>query len=189
MHYSISDIVRVFTKIEPHIDKMIVDTDSAIQSYKRRKSQGNADELKRLHEKQVDLEAFRDILKSLRDSPTHVPRSETLHGTTYKVKPPVSEDAIYITINSQEFEDGPRPVEVFVNSKDMQNFQWITALMRLFSAILQQPGPFPAFAIKELKETYDPHGKFFYEKKQHNSVVSLIGAVIERHCEKMGVLS
>lgn len=186
--YSLKDLTDVFVRIEPYLTKMIADSEAAIKSYKRRKSQQNDEELKRLHAKIVDLEAFRDILLSLRDSPSQIPRSDVLYGKTYKVKLPTNNETIYITINDQEFDGGLRPVEAFVNSKDMQSFQWITALMRMFSAVLQQPGPFPEFAIRELKETHDPQGAFFYNKKKHPSVVALIGDVIEEHCRNIGVI-
>ncbi|MFV2061360.1 MAG: NrdJb, partial [Gammaproteobacteria bacterium] len=53
-----------------------------------------------------------------------VERPEELHGSTYKVKTPMSEHALYVTINDIILnKDTPhelrRPFEVFINSKNM----------------------------------------------------------------------
>ena len=50
-------------------------------------------------------------------------RPEMLRGTTYKIKPPVSDHAMYITINdivlNQDTEHEKfRPYEIFINSKN-----------------------------------------------------------------------
>ena len=57
-----------------------------------------------------------------------VERPELLLGSTYKVKTPLSEHALHITINDIVLNPGTdhelrRPFEVFINSKSMDNFQ------------------------------------------------------------------
>ncbi|MCB1362352.1 MAG: ribonucleoside-diphosphate reductase, adenosylcobalamin-dependent, partial [Rhodobacteraceae bacterium] len=47
-------------------------------------------------------------------------RPEALEGQTYKVKWPVSEHAIYITVNDIVVGGRRRPFEVFINSKNME---------------------------------------------------------------------
>ena len=69
-------------------------------------------------------------------------RPEMLLGSTYKVKTPLSEHALYITINDVILNQGTdhelrRPFEVFINSKNMDHFQWIVALTRIISAVFQ----------------------------------------------------
>jgi hypothetical protein len=59
-------------------------------------------------------------------------RPEKLVGNTYKIKTPVTEHALYITINDIVMNEGTpqehrRPFEVFINSKNMEHFQWIVA--------------------------------------------------------------
>ena len=54
-------------------------------------------------------------------------RPEMLRGTTYKIKPPVSDHAMYITINdivlNQDTEHEKfRPYEIFINSKNLKTF-------------------------------------------------------------------
>ena len=59
-------------------------------------------------------------------------RPDQITGSTYKVKTPVTEHALYITINDIVMNEGTpqehrRPFEIFINSKNMEHFQWITS--------------------------------------------------------------
>ena len=59
-------------------------------------------------------------------------RPDQITGSTYKVKTPVTEHALYITINDVVMNEGTpqehrRPFEIFINSKNMEHFQWIVA--------------------------------------------------------------
>src|SRR3990167_8613579 len=72
-------------------------------------------------------------------------RPEKLMGNTYKVKTPVTEHALYITINDVIMNEGTpqehrRPFEIFINSKNMEHFQWIVALTRVMSAVFRKGG-------------------------------------------------
>ncbi|MEO8443823.1 MAG: NrdJb, partial [Gammaproteobacteria bacterium] len=62
-------------------------------------------------------------------------RPEMLQGSTYKVKTPVSDHAMYVTINDVILNPGTeheqrRPFEIFINSKNLDHYQWIVALTR-----------------------------------------------------------
>ena len=68
-----------------------------------------------------------------------------LIGSTYKVKTPLSEHALYVTINDIILNHGTenelrRPFEIFINSKNMDHFQWIVALTRIISAVFRKGG-------------------------------------------------
>ena len=118
-------------------------------------------------------------------------RPEKLIGATYKISPPIIEDSIYITINDHIFPDGTvRPVELFISSKNMASFQWVSLISRTVSALLRQPGPFPAYVIDEFLETYDPHGSYFIPggKGQANSIAAHIGMVFKWHCTELGLI-
>src|ERR1019366_3814265 len=57
-------------------------------------------------------------------------RPEVLIGSTYKIKTPVSDHAMYVTINDIVLNEGTeyeqrRPFEVFINSKNLDHFQRI----------------------------------------------------------------
>src|SRR3546814_957174 len=59
-----------------------------------------------------------------------IERPEVLVGSTYKIKSPLVEHAMYVTINDIVLNLGSeheqrRPFEIFVNSKSMEHFQWI----------------------------------------------------------------
>ncbi|MEK0325728.1 MAG: hypothetical protein QQN63_08490, partial [Nitrosopumilus sp.] len=67
-----------------------------------------------------------------------IQRPELLSGTTYKIKSPTSDHALYVTINDLTLNAGTeheviRPFEIFVNSKNMEQFQWVVALTRVIS--------------------------------------------------------
>src|SRR6185369_17217797 len=58
-----------------------------------------------------------------------VERPEMLLGSTYKIKTPVSDHAMYVTINDIVLNEGTpheqrRPFEIFINSKNLDHFQW-----------------------------------------------------------------
>ncbi len=92
-------------------------------------------------------------------------RPEMLRGTTYKIKPPVSDHAMYITINdivlNQDTEyEKYRPYEIFINSKNLDHYQWIVALTRVLSSVFRKGGDV-AFLVEELKAVFDPKGGYF----------------------------
>src|SRR5690606_24740527 len=70
-------------------------------------------------------------------------RPEMLVGSTYKIKTPVSDHAMYVTINDIVLNEGTqyeqrRPFEIFINSKNLDHFQWIVALTRIISAVFRK---------------------------------------------------
>ena len=92
-------------------------------------------------------------------------RPEMLLGSTYKIKTPLSEHSLYITINdlilNQDTDhEQRRPFEVFINSKNMDHFQWIVALTRIMSAVFRKGGDI-TFLVEELRSVFDPSGGYF----------------------------
>ena len=120
-------------------------------------------------------------------------RPETLMGSTYKVKTPLSEHAMYITINDIVLNPGTeheqrRPFEIFINSKNMDHFQWIVALTRIVSAVFRKGGDC-TFLVEELRSVFDPKGGYFKKGgKYMPSLVAEIGDVIESHMRTIGLL-
>ena len=115
-----------------------------------------------------------------------IERPEELSGRTYKLKTPLSESSLYITINNCEVNGQLRPFEVFINSKDMSHFQWVIALTRVMSAVFRKGGEIN-FLIDELKSVHDPKGGFFSGGKYVPSLVSAIGDVLEQHLTSLGL--
>ena len=120
--------------------------------------------------------------------PETLERPRKVRGTTYKIKPAVTDSAMYVTINDIELEDGTvRPLELFINTKHVQHQQWVTALTRMVSAIFRKPGPY-LFVIEELKEIFDPQGGYFANGKMMPSVVAHVADVLEEHFIDIGVM-
>jgi len=118
-----------------------------------------------------------------------LPRPEYLQGTTYKIKTPQSEHALYITINDMVLNGDERhPYEMFINSKNMEHFQWVLALTRLVSAVWRKGGD-STFLVEELKNVFDPKGGYYKKGGVYMpSLVAEIGTVIEQHLIATGVI-
>ncbi len=133
--------------------------------------------------KQLDLESMHE----------NVARPEILFGSTYKIKTPQSEHALYITINDMILNEDTeheerRPYEVFINSKNMEHFQWVLALTRVISAVFRKGGD-AVFLVDELKSVFDPKGGYFKKGGVFMpSLVAEIGCTIEQHLKKIGML-
>jgi ribonucleoside-diphosphate reductase alpha chain len=115
-------------------------------------------------------------------------RPEALEGSTYKIKWPESEHAIYITINDVVIGGHRRPFEVFINSKNMEHFAWTVALTRMISAVFRRGGDV-SFVVEELKAVFDPRGGAWVEGRYIPSILAAIGGVIERHMIAIGFLA
>ncbi|MGQ0383806.1 MAG: TSCPD domain-containing protein, partial [Gammaproteobacteria bacterium] len=120
-------------------------------------------------------------------------RPEVLIGSTYKIKTPVSDHAMYLTINDIVLNEGTehehrRPFEIFINSKNLDHFQWIVALTRIISAVFRKGGDV-AFLTEELKAVVDPRGGYWQPGgKFMPSIVAEIGYVVERHLQTIGLM-
>lgn len=114
-------------------------------------------------------------------------RPQELEGSTYKLKWPDSEHAIYLTINDIVINGHRRPFEVFVNSKNMEHFAWTVALTRMISAVFRRGGDV-SFVVEELKAVFDPRGGAWVQGKYIPSILAAIGGVIERHMIATGFL-
>jgi hypothetical protein len=119
-------------------------------------------------------------------------RPEVLAGTTYKIKTPLTEHALYVTINDIILNpDTPherrRPFEIFINSKNMDHFQWVVALTRVISAVFRKGGDV-TFLVEELHSVFDPRGGYFKKGRYTPSIVAELGDVIERHLKMIGLM-
>jgi len=120
-------------------------------------------------------------------------RPEMILGSTYKIKTPQSEHALYVTINDVVLNQGTeheirRPYEIFINSKNMDHFQWIVALTRIISAVFRKGGDV-TFLVDELRSVFDPRGGYFKKGgKFKPSLVAEIGDAIECHMKMIGMI-
>ncbi len=122
-----------------------------------------------------------------------VERPDVLIGSTYKIKSPLFEHALYVTINDIVLNAGTahelrRPFEIFINSKNMDHFQWIVALTRIMSAVFRKGGDV-TFLVEEMKAVFDPRGGYFKAGGIYMpSIVAEIGAVVEEHMKMIGLI-
>ena len=120
-------------------------------------------------------------------------RPDKITGSTYKVKTPVTEHALYITINDVIMnectdQEHRRPFEIFVNSKNMEHFQWIVGLTRVMSAVFRKGGDL-TFLIEELESVFDPNGGYYKKGGKYvPSLVAELGQVLEEHLKNIGML-
>jgi hypothetical protein len=120
-------------------------------------------------------------------------RPEELIGSTYKIKTPVSDHAMYVTINDILLNEGTvheqrRPFEIFINSKNLDHYQWIVALTRIISAVFRKGGDV-TFLVEELKAVFDPRGGYWQAGGRFMpSIIAELGHVIEKHLQKIGLL-
>jgi hypothetical protein len=100
---------------------------------------------------------------------------------------------LYVTINDIVLNAGTpheqrRPFEIFINSKNMDHFQWIVALTRILSAVFRKGGDV-TFLVEEMKAVFDPRGGYFKAGGIYMpSIVAEIGAVIEQHMKMIGLI-
>ncbi len=163
---------------------MAVKIDSKIVGYKVLTEETQEQEQQASNDRQIsDVESMHENLE----------RPEMLFGSTYKIKTPQSEHALYITINDMILNMGTeheerRPYEVFINSKNMEHFQWVLALTRVISAVFRKGGD-ACFLVEELKAVFDPKGGYFKRGGVFMpSLVAEIGCAIESHMKFIGML-
>jgi hypothetical protein len=122
-----------------------------------------------------------------------IKRPDELKGYTYKIKTPLSDHALYITVNNIVLNSGTEheqeyPFEIFINSKNMEHFQWVLALTRVISAVFRKGGD-ATFMVEELKQVFDPQGGYFKKGGRFMpSLVAEIGEVLETHMKKCGLI-
>jgi hypothetical protein len=120
-------------------------------------------------------------------------RPEVLIGSTYKVKTPVSDHAMYVTINDIVLNEGTkyeqrRPFEIFINSKNLDHYQWIVALTRIMSAVFRKGGDV-TFLVDELKAVFDPRGGYWQPGGRFMpSIIAELGHIVEKHLIGIGLL-
>ena len=167
---------------------MTIKLDKKITGYEVVKEEDKQEEVNQALEKGVQEEETNVIHMHEK-----IERPEMLLGSTYKVKTPLSEHALYITINDVILNQGTehelrRPYEIFINSKNMDHFQWIVALTRIISAVFRKGGDI-TFLVDELRSVFDPRGGYFKKGgKYMPSLVAEIGDAIECHLRMIGLL-
>ena len=168
-------MIKIEKKIVGYaVNKQTAEQKSAKPEFKREGGGGDLAEVIRMHEK--------------------LERPEVLVGSTYKVKTPVSDHAMYVTVNDIILNEGTvhekrRPFEIFINSKNLDHYQWIVALTRIISAVFRKGGDV-TFLVEELKAVFDPRGGYWQTGGRFMpSIIAELGHIVEKHLIMIGMIA
>ena len=115
-------------------------------------------------------------------------RPDTVEAKVYKLKSRFVNENLYITLSYIVDENETnRPIEIFINSKDLSKLPEYTVLTRLISAIFRNFRN-PKFILDELQSIYDPNGGYFSKGKYIYSFYSEIALIIEKFFIDIGFL-
>lgn len=101
---------------------------------------------------------------------------------------------MYVTINDIVLNQGTphevrRPFEIFINSKNLEHYQWIVALTRIISAVFRKGGDV-CFLVEEMKAVFDPRGGYWKPGGVFMpSIVAELGHILERHLRTIGLMT
>ncbi|WP_101927453.1 MULTISPECIES: NrdJb [Luteimonas] len=169
---------------------MAVKIDRKITGYAVVKPEDKAVEAKAVPRETVEAELPKADVIHMHE---RIERPEVLIGSTYKIKSPLVEHAMYVTINDIVLNAGSeheqrRPFEIFINSKSMEHFQWIVALTRIMSAVFRKGGDV-TFLVEEMRAVFDPKGGYFKAGGVYMpSLVAELGMIVEDHLKSIGMM-
>ena len=106
-------------------------------------------------------------------------RPEVVNARVYKVKSAFVKNAVFITLSYINTHSGRKPIEIFINSKDLNRSAEYVVLTRLISAIFRRATD-PMFILEELHGIHDPNGGSFKDGKYYHSFYAEVADVIER---------
>jgi len=114
-------------------------------------------------------------------------RPEVVDAKVYKLKSAFVKNSVFITLSYVDDKGSIRPIEIFINSKDLTRAPEYVVLTRLVSAIFRRSND-PMFILEELQGIFDPNGGTFKEGKYYHSFYAEIADVIERFFFDVGIL-
>ena len=106
-------------------------------------------------------------------------RPEVVNAKVYKLKSAFVKNAVFITLSYVDTHNGRKPIEIFINSKDLNRSAEYVVLTRLISAIFRRATD-PMFILEELHGIHDPNGGSFKDGKYYHSFYAEVAATIER---------
>ena len=114
-------------------------------------------------------------------------RPEVVDAKVYKLKSAFVKNSVFITLSYVNDSGVIRPIEIFINSKDLTRAPEYVVLTRLVSAIFRRSND-PMFILEELQGIFDPNGGTYKEGKYYHSFYAEIAEVIERFFFEVGVI-
>ena len=131
-------------------------------------------------------EKNKDKQRAVQTLPTAI-RPEVVDAKVYKLKSAFVKNSVFITLSYVNEKIGIRPIEIFINSKDLTRAPEYVVLTRLVSAIFRRSND-PMFILEELQGIFDPNGGTFKEGKYYHSFYAEIADVIERFFFDVGIM-
>jgi ribonucleoside-diphosphate reductase alpha chain len=114
-------------------------------------------------------------------------RPKVVNAKVYKVKSAFVKNAVFITLSYIQTDKGRRPIEIFINSKDLNRAPEYVVLTRLISAIFRRAAD-PMFILEELHGIHDPNGGSFKEGKYYHSFYAEVAETIEQFFYDVGII-
>ena len=114
-------------------------------------------------------------------------RPHVVDAKVYKVKSAFVKNSVFITLSYIDTEHGRKPIEIFINSKDLNRAPEYVVLTRLISAIFRRATD-PMFILEELHGIHDPNGGSFREGKYYHSFYAEVAETIERFFYDVGII-
>ena len=104
-------------------------------------------------------------------------RPDVVDAKVYKLKSAFVKNSVFVTLSYMNENEIIRPVEIFINSKDLTRAPEYVVLTRLISAIFRRASD-AMFILEELQGIFDPNGGSFKEGKYYHSFYAEIADVI-----------
>ena len=114
-------------------------------------------------------------------------RPKVVDAKVYKVKSAFVKNSVFITLSFINTDDGRKPIEIFINSKDLNRAPEYVVLTRLISAIFRRATD-PMFILEELHGIHDPNGGSFKEGKYYHSFYAEVAETIECFFYDVGII-
>jgi ribonucleoside-diphosphate reductase alpha chain len=114
-------------------------------------------------------------------------RPDVVDAKVYKLKSAFVKNSVFVTLSYMNENGIIRPVEIFINSKDLTRAPEYVVLTRLISAIFRRASD-AMFILEELQGIFDPNGGSFKEGKYYHSFYAEIADVIERFFYDVGIV-
>tara|TARA_B100000519_G_C14221068_1_gene427568 strand:- start:31 stop:654 length:624 start_codon:yes stop_codon:yes gene_type:complete len=115
-------------------------------------------------------------------------RPDVVDAKVYKLKSAFVKKSVFITLSYTEEDGQKRPIEIFINSKDLSRSHEYVMLTRLISAVFRRDADV-MFILEELQGILDPEGGRFKEGNYYQSLYAEIAEVIESFFYDVGILN
>jgi len=159
----------------------IIDKKAKVEAIKQEPEvQAEPVEVKQAATPKVDAGSRREAIPS-------AIRPVVVDAKVYKLKSVFVKNSVFITLGYYEDEGFKRPIEIFINSKDLTRAPEYVVLTRLISAIFRRSTN-PDFILEELRGIFDPSGGSFKDGKYYHSFYAEIADVIEQFFYDVGIL-